>query len=44
MSDHENGSMDVEEHEKTFQGFVKAVAWSSILILLFLVFLAMVNG
>ncbi len=44
MANHEHGNMEVEDHEKTFEGFVKIVTWSSILILLFLVFLAIVNG
>ncbi len=44
MTKHEHGSMDVEDHEKTFEGFVKTVGWASILILVFLLFLAMVNG
>ena len=44
MSKHEHGSMDVSSHEKVFGGFVKTVGWSIVLILLFLVFLAMVNG
>ena len=44
MAKHEHGNMDVENHEKTFEGFVKIVTWSTIWILVFLVFLAIVNG
>lgn len=44
MADHEHGKMNVEVQEKTFAGFTKTVGWASIIILLFLVFLAMVNG
>ncbi len=44
MTDTENSQMDVRDHEKTFEGFVKFVTWASIAILLFLVFLALVDG
>ena len=44
MAEHKHGEMDISVQEKTFDGFVKAVAWGVVLILLFLVFLAMVNG
>ncbi len=44
MADHEHGNMDTHVQEKTFEGFVKTVTWTVIVILLFLVFLAMVNG
>ena len=44
MAKHEHGSMNVDVQEKTFGGFIKAVAWGIVLILVFLVFLAMVNG
>lgn len=44
MAEHEHGSMYTGVQEKTFSGFIKTVKWSSILIVVFLVFLAMVNG
>ena len=44
MAKHEHGKMDIHVQEKTFAGFVKMVTWGAILCLLFLVFLAMVNG
>ena len=44
MADHEHGNMNTETQEKTFAGFVKAVTWGAVASLLFLVFLAMVNG
>lgn len=44
MAEHEHGKMNIETQEKTFAGFVKAVSWVAIGSLLFLVFLAMVNG
>jgi len=44
MSEHKHGEMDTTVQEKTFAGFVKTVAWSVVIILVFLVFLAIVNG
>lgn len=44
MAEHEHGSMDTTDHEKTFDGFVKFTTWSVIGIIVFLIFLAMVNG
>ena len=44
MAEHKHGSMDVKDHEKTFEGFVKFTTYSVIGILIFLVFLALVNG
>ena len=44
MSEHKHGEMNTDVQEKTFAGFVKAVSWSVVVILVFLVFLAMVNG
>ncbi len=44
MADHKHGEMNIDVQEKTFEGFVKTVAWSCVLICVFLVFLALVNG
>lgn len=44
MAEHEHGTMDIEVQEKTFAGFVKFVTYTVIGILIFLIFLAMVNG
>lgn len=44
MSEHEQGSMDIKEQEKTFNGFVKFTTYTVIGILVFLVLLAMING
>lgn len=44
MADHKHGEMNIATQEKTFEGFVKAVAWSCVVICVFLVFLAIVNG
>ncbi|HKL44659.1 MAG TPA: aa3-type cytochrome c oxidase subunit IV [Roseovarius sp.] len=44
MADHKHGEMDIEVQEKTFDGFVKIVAWSCVAIIAFLIFVAMVNA
>ncbi|TRD20706.1 aa3-type cytochrome c oxidase subunit IV [Palleronia caenipelagi] len=44
MAKHSHGSMDIEVQEKTFDGFVSIVAKSAAFIVVFLIFLAIVNG
>jgi len=44
MAKHEHGSMNTDDHQKMFVGFVNFAKWTIIFILVFLVFLAMVNG
>lgn len=46
MSDqaHVHGQMDVEEHEKTFEGFIRMATRAAILAIVVLIFLALVNG
>ena len=44
MADHKHGEMNIDTQVKTFDGFVKTVTWSCVLIAVFLVFLAIVNG
>ena len=44
MADYKHGSMDIRSHEKTFAGFVHLVTWAAGLIVVFLIFLALVNG
>jgi hypothetical protein len=41
---HEHGTMNTRVQEKTFAGFITFVTRSVIAILIFLIFLAMVNG
>ena len=43
-SGHKHGEMDTTVQEKTFEGFIKATAWSVAAIVVFLILLAMVNG
>ncbi|MEO0989443.1 MAG: aa3-type cytochrome c oxidase subunit IV [Pseudomonadota bacterium] len=44
MADHEHGSMDIDVQEKAFGAFVSYVTRSVIVILVFLVLLALING
>ena len=44
MADHKHGEMDTTAQEQTFNGFVGFVTKTVIFILVFLVFLALVNG
>lgn len=44
MANHKHGEMNTETQEKTFDGFVKAVAWSTVAIIVALIFIALVNG
>lgn len=44
MAEHKHGDMDIEVQEKTFEGFVKAVTWSAVTIIVLLLFIAAVNG
>lgn len=44
MADHKHGEMDIEDQEKTFEGFVRASAWACVLIIVALVFLGLVNA
>ena len=41
MADHEHGSMDVTEQEKTFEGFIRWSAYTIVLVVIVLVFLAL---
>lgn len=44
MADHKHGEMDTTNQEKTFDGFVKFMAWSAIIVIVVLILLAMING
>lgn len=43
MSDHKHGEMNIDVHEKTFEKFIKASAWSCVAVILVLIFIAFVN-
>lgn len=44
MADHKHGEMNIDAQEKTFEGFVKVVTWSVIVILVSLILLYGING
>jgi hypothetical protein len=44
MAEHKHGEMNIEVQEKTFDGFMKAVTWSAVVIIGLLLFIAAVNG
>ncbi|WP_306151465.1 aa3-type cytochrome c oxidase subunit IV [Roseovarius sp. MMSF_3281] len=44
MAEHKHGEMDTTVQQKTFDGFMKVVTWSSVAIILTLIFIALVNG
>ena len=41
---HEHGTMDIVEHERPFDGFVRFMTWSAVLTILVLIFLALTNA
>lgn len=44
MADHIPGKMDIREHEKTFEGFIKVTTWAAIACICVLIFLALVDA
>lgn len=44
MAEHKHGEMDIEVQQKTFDGFMKWVVYSSVGIIVLLLFIAAVNG
>lgn len=44
MAEHKHGTMDIREHEKTFDGFIKVMVRSAIAIIVVLVLLALVGA
>lgn len=44
MSKHKHGEMDITAHEKTFEGFIRAVAWTAGLSIVVLILIALING
>lgn len=43
MAEHKHGEMDVSDHEKTFDGFVRMTVRTTVVILLILILLALLN-
>lgn len=45
MAGHEqNETVDLRTHQKTFDGFIKLITWTSIISILVLIFLALSNA
>jgi hypothetical protein len=44
MAEYKHGSMDIETQEKTFASFIRITTYGAIAVILFLIFLALVNG
>ena len=44
MSEHKHGEMDISVQEKTFETFISTVIYTAAGIIVFLLFLALVNG
>ncbi len=44
MAEHEDGSMDITQHEQTFEAFVRWTIRAVIAIIVGLIFLAIVNA
>lgn len=44
MAEYKHGSMDVSEHEKTFDGFIRAATIVAVVSIGTLIFMALVNG
>lgn len=42
--EYEHGSMDIEDHKKTFAGFIRAVIWVAGISIGVLIFLAIFNS
>ena len=40
MSEHKHGDMDISNHVKVFDGFMKWVTWSVVVILLLIIWMA----
>ncbi|SPH23384.1 Cytochrome c oxidase subunit 4 [Defluviimonas aquaemixtae] len=44
MAEHEHGTMDTKDHEKTFEGFIRMVTWGAVISIAVLIFLALANA
>lgn len=43
MVDNKHGEMDIEEQEKTFEGFLRLSGWVVIISIVTLIFVALIN-
>ena len=44
ITEYTRGEMDTQEQERTFRGFVKFAAWTMIISILVVIFLALANA
>ncbi|MDO5528644.1 MAG: aa3-type cytochrome c oxidase subunit IV [Paracoccus sp. (in: a-proteobacteria)] len=44
ITDHKHGTMDVTEHERTFDGFIRLLIWGAVSSLAVVIFLALANA
>ncbi len=44
VTEHQVGTMDITEQQRTFAGFIKFATWTAILSILVLIFMALVNA
>lgn len=44
MAEHEHGKMNIETQEKTFEGFLRIVAYGALVSILVIIFIGLVNG
>ena len=44
MGDHKQGSMDIREQEKTFEGFIRMTVWVTCIVIGVLIFMGLVNA
>ncbi|RMH41172.1 MAG: aa3-type cytochrome c oxidase subunit IV [Alphaproteobacteria bacterium] len=44
MAEHKHGTMDIQEHEKTYHGFIKALVYAVAIVIAVLIFLAIFNS
>lgn len=44
MNEHQHGSMNITDHERVFEHFVKFAIWVAVIAILVLIFLAIFNS
>lgn len=44
VAHHEHGTMDVADHQRTFDGFVRMMTWFAVGVAVILIFLALANA
>lgn len=44
VAEHKHGEMEISEQEKTFAGFIKFSIWTTVIIIVVLIFLALVGA